>query len=185
MNSSAQAIPAHAARPPSPVLRLDNVSVRYGKQTALQHASFQVEPGQLMALVGPSGCGKSSLLASINRMTDLVPGCVVDGAIVLGEDDVRAPTMAVHQLRRRVGMVFQQPNVFPMSIAQNIMFPLREHGVRNAHELRARVEAALRCGPVGRSAAAPGPERADLVRRPATAAVHRAGAGAGAAGVVV
>ena len=108
MNSSAQTISAHAARPASPALRLDNVSVRYGKQTALQHASFQVEPGQLMALVGPSGCGKSSLLASINRMTDLVPGCVVDGAIVLGEDDVRAPTMAVHQLRRRVGMVLQQ-----------------------------------------------------------------------------
>lgn len=128
----------------APALTLDHVSIRYGRHEALRRASLTVRPGELMALVGPSGCGKSSLLSSINRMSDLVSGCRVDGAILLDGANVRAAGMPVHQLRRRVGMVFQQPNPFPMSIAENILFPLREHGTRDPRQLRRRLEQVLR-----------------------------------------
>ncbi len=126
-----------------PVLTLEQVSVLYGRQMALSQASFTVNAGELMAVVGPSGCGKSSLLASINRMSELVPGCTVEGKIALDGVDVRAG-MPVHLLRRRVGMVFQQPNPFPLSIAENILFPLREHGLRDKAQLQARLEQVLR-----------------------------------------
>jgi phosphate transport system ATP-binding protein len=126
-----------------PVLALEQVSILYGRQMALNQASFTVRAGELMAVVGPSGCGKSSLLASINRMSELVPGCTVQGRILLDGVDVRAG-MPVHRLRQRVGMVFQQPNPFPMSIAENILFPLREHGMRDKAQLQARLEQVLR-----------------------------------------
>jgi phosphate transport system ATP-binding protein len=126
-----------------PVLALEQVSILYGRRMALNQASFTVRAGELMAVVGPSGCGKSSLLASINRMSDLVPGCTVEGRILLDGMDVRAG-MPVHRLRQRVGMVFQQPNPFPMSIAENILFPLREHGMRDKAQLQARLERVLR-----------------------------------------
>lgn len=128
----------------APSLVLDGVSIDYGKRRALRHATLSVRPGELMALVGPSGCGKSSLLASINRMSDLVAGCRVEGRILLDGVDVRDASMPVQQLRRDVGLVFQQANPFPISIAENILFPLREHGVRETASLRARMERALR-----------------------------------------
>lgn len=136
--------PAVGVRTVPPVLKMDAVTIRYGMHTAVRQASLQVRAGELMALVGPSGCGKSSLLASINRMSDLVAGCQVDGCITLDGEDIRAANTPAHQIRRRIGMVFQQPNPFPLSIAENILFPLREHGVRDPAELQRRLEAALR-----------------------------------------
>ena len=126
----------------SPTLELQQVSVYYGKQAAIEQASLNVRAGELMALVGPSGCGKSSLLASINRMTDGVPGCSVKGTVLLGGEPLASNRDAT-ALRRRIGMVFQQPNPFPLSIIDNLRFPLAEHGVpRRERDIRA--EQALR-----------------------------------------
>ncbi len=126
----------------SPTLELQQVSVYYGNQAAIEQASLSVRAGELMALVGPSGCGKSSLLASINRMTDSLPGCRVSGTILLGGDALSASQDAT-ALRRRIGMVFQQPNPFPLSIIDNLRFPLAEHGVPR-RERDSRAEQALR-----------------------------------------
>ncbi len=127
-----------------PTLRLHNITIRYGQHTAVQQAALQVSSGELMALVGPSGCGKSSLLSSINRMSDLIPGCKVEGDIYLNQENIRAPEIPSHHIRSRIGMVFQQPNPFPLSIAENILFPLREHGMRDKTSLLKRMEAVLR-----------------------------------------
>jgi phosphate transport system ATP-binding protein len=118
------------------------VSVYYGNQAAIEQASLSVRAGELMALVGPSGCGKSSLLASINRMTDGIPGCRVSGTVLLGGDALSASQDAA-TLRRRIGMVFQQPNPFPLSIIDNLRFPLAEHGVPRRERDR-RAEQVLR-----------------------------------------
>jgi len=126
----------------SPTLELQQVSVYYGNQAAIEQASLTVQAGELMALVGPSGCGKSSLLASINRMTDSLPGCRVSGTIMLGGEVLSASQDAT-ALRRRIGMVFQQPNPFPLSIIDNLRFPLAEHGVPR-RERDPRAEQALR-----------------------------------------
>ena len=124
----------------APSLVLESVSVTYGEQVAISDASLQVEPGELMALVGPSGCGKSSLLGAINRMSDGVSGCRVGGRIWLDGEDVRQ-RHDLTVLRRQVGMVFQQPNPFPLSIIDNLLFPLAEHRVPRGHR-RARAEQA-------------------------------------------
>jgi phosphate transport system ATP-binding protein len=110
----------------------------------LQRASLEVPGGSLMTVVGPSGCGKSSLLRCINRLSDTLPHCEVRGEILLGSEDILQIGTDVGRLRRRVGMVFQQPNPFPLSIADNIRFPLREHGIRGREELSCRVEKNLR-----------------------------------------
>ena len=123
-------------------LELQQVSVYYGNQAAIEQASLSVRAGELMALVGPSGCGKSSLLASINRMTDGIPGCRVSGTVLLGGDALSASQDAA-TLRRRIGMVFQQPNPFPSSIIDNLRFPLAEHGVPRRERDR-RAEQVLR-----------------------------------------
>ena len=123
-------------------LELQQVSVYYGNQAAIEQASLSVRAGELMALVSPSGCGKSSLPASINRMTDGIPGCRVSGTVLLGGDALSASQDAA-TLRRRIGMVFQQPNPFPLSIIDNLRFPLAEHGVPRRERDR-RAEQVLR-----------------------------------------
>lgn len=115
----------------APSLSLKNVSIRYNNTIAIEGANLEVPAGQVTALVGPSGCGKSSLLASINRMTDTITDCRVSGDIFVGSDNIRGEKTDLTQLRRQVGMVFQQPNPFPLSIAENIRFPLKEHGIKN------------------------------------------------------
>lgn len=127
-----------------PAVVIDGLTVQYGERVAIANASLRLAPGELLAIVGPSGCGKSSLLASVNRMTDLIDDCVVSGTILIDGADIHAPGTNVTQLRRRVGMVFQQPNPFPLSIDENIRFPLREHGLRDRAILDARIEQALR-----------------------------------------
>jgi len=142
MTQSAAQISRHAVTTAAPAIQIDGLSVVYGENPAIADASLMVPAGSLMALVGPSGCGKTSLLNSINRMTDTIPDCRVSGTIRLGDLDVHDPGIDVIALRRRVGMVFQQPNPFPLSIAENIRFPLREHGYRRA-ELDDRCRMAL------------------------------------------
>jgi phosphate transport system ATP-binding protein len=125
------------------VLHLDQVAVSYHGRIAIREGTFDVRRGRITALIGPSGCGKSSLLQSMNRLTDLIPGARVDGQLHLGGLDVLAPETDVTLLRRRVGMIFQKPNPFPMSIRANLALPLREHGVRDRHQVEATIEGAL------------------------------------------
>ena len=106
--------------------------------------SFSIPEHAITAFIGPSGCGKSTLLKSINRMNDLVEGCRVDGLIALDGEDIYAPNVDVNNLRRRVGMVFQKPNPFPMSVYDNIAFGPRTHGIRTRRELDRIVERSLR-----------------------------------------
>jgi len=128
----------------APALSLTNVTIRYNQTIALEDANLDIPAGKITALVGPSGCGKSSLLTAINRMTDTVPHCQVTGKIMLGEENILHSRTDLSLLRRRVGMVFQQANPFPMSIEENIRFPLREHGTRDKIILNNIIESVLR-----------------------------------------
>lgn len=125
-------------------LSISDLTIRYGNFTAVKEVSLDFPLGEITALVGPSGCGKSTFLAALNRLTDLTPGCVVEGNIHLGEDGcILKSGVDVLQLRRRIGMVFQKPNPFPQSIRRNFEIPLREHGIPKS-EVADRTETALR-----------------------------------------
>ncbi len=117
------------------------LGLSYAGALAFAGVSFAVPEGTVLALVGPSGCGKSSLLSCLNRLVDLVPGARVSGGARVGGVDVFDPRLDLIAHRRRVGMIFQKPNPFPLSIRQNLAFPLRAHGYR---DVDARVELALR-----------------------------------------
>lgn len=125
------------------MLQIEGLTVRYGQQVAVSDVSLSIKAHRVTALVGPSGCGKTSFLSSLNRLTDLIPACRVTGTVRLDGRDVRDPSWPVIELRRRVGMIFQKPNPFPLSIRKNLTFPLREHGVRDRNILKQAVESAL------------------------------------------
>jgi phosphate transport system ATP-binding protein len=125
-------------------LATHDLGLTYGGKPALAGVSLGIPRGEITALIGPSGCGKTSFLCCLNRLTDLIPGCRVTGRATLGDQDILAPTLDVMNLRRRVGMIFQKPNPFPLSIRRNLEFPLREHGTRDRVILEAKIEAALR-----------------------------------------
>lgn len=111
-------------------LSLSEVSVHYGGIAVLRKVNLSIPDCRITALVGPSGCGKSSLLHAMNRLTDLIPGCRVEGSVRDGAGrELTDPTLDVLALRRRIGMVFQKPNPFPQSIRRNFEIPLREHGI--------------------------------------------------------
>ena len=138
--------PAGAAAP-RPKLAVRDLNLWYGDCHALRDVSLEFPEHQVTALIGPSGCGKSTLLKSLNRMNDLVEGCRLEGTVSLdGQDAYRA--VGVNDLRRRVGMVFQQPNPFPMSIYDNVAFGPRTHGVRGRDELDEVVEQSLRAAAI-------------------------------------
>lgn len=128
---------------PEPLIRIENLSLRYNGNPALQDVSLDIYRGCITALIGPSGCGKTSFLSSLNRLTDLIPACEVRGRIRIGTQDIHDPSLDVQALRRQVGMIFQRPNPFPLSIRRNLEMPLKEHGVRNRAALEARVQEAL------------------------------------------
>ena len=120
---------------PSPLIQTEKLSLSYGTQPAFDSVSLSINRGCITALVGPSGSGKTSFLTCLNRLTDLIPRCHVSGRVHLGELDVLSPKTDVLQLRRRVGMIFQKPNPFPLSIRKNLEFPLREHGMTDREHL--------------------------------------------------
>lgn len=115
----------------------------YGDFHALKNISLQIPEKEVTAFIGPSGCGKSTLLKSLNRMNDLIPGCKITGNFLLDGEDIYA-SKDVNQLRKRVGMVFQKPNPFPMSIYDNVAYGPRTHGIRNKNKLDEIVEQALK-----------------------------------------
>lgn len=129
---------------PHAQLELVDVSVRYAGRTVVGNVSLDIPRGCITALIGPSGCGKTSLLSTLNRLSDLLPDCEVGGRVLLDGVDIHAPGQDVLSLRRRIGMIFQRPNPFPLSIRRNLDLPLREHGVRDRHEREQRIEQALR-----------------------------------------
>ena len=116
----------------------------YGAKQALFNIDMKLQRGLVTSIIGPSGCGKSTLLRCMNRMNDLVEGLRVSGSMALDGSDIYAPGIDVIALRKRMGMVFQKPNPFPMSIAENVIFPLRVDGVRDKTVLDETTERALR-----------------------------------------
>lgn len=122
---------------------IQNLDLYYDKFQALKNINLNLPEHQISAFIGPSGCGKSTLLKTLNRMNDMVEGCRITGKVALDGEDIFGK-MDVYQLRRRVGMVFQKPNPFPMSIYDNIAFGPRTHGVRSKAKLDEIVERSLR-----------------------------------------
>ena len=121
-----------------------DMELYYGSFHALKNVNLNIASGEITALIGPSGCGKSTFLKSLNRMNDLVEGCRITGDIRLMGEDIYDRNMDVSVLRRRVGMVFQKPNPFPMSVYDNIAYGPRTHGVKKKAELDEIVEKSLR-----------------------------------------
>lgn len=124
-------------------ITVENLDLFYGSFQALKSIDLHIPANEITALIGPSGCGKSTLLKSLNRMNDLVEDCRITGSIRLDQDDIYGK-MDVSLLRKRVGMVFQKPNPFPMSIYDNIAFGPRTHGIRSKVKLDDIVERSLR-----------------------------------------
>lgn len=120
-----------------------NLDLWYNDFKALKNINLGMQENSITAFIGPSGCGKSTLLKSLNRMNDLVEGCRITGEVLLDGEDIYG-NMDVNMLRKRVGMVFQKPNPFPMSIYDNIAFGPRTHGIRSKVKLDAIVEESLR-----------------------------------------
>lgn len=123
---------------------IQDVHLHYGEFEALKGINMEIPLKEITAFIGPSGCGKSTLLKCINRMNDLVEGCKIDGTIKVGDKDIYAQDMSLSFLRKNVGMVFQKPNPFPMSIYDNITFAPKTFGIRNKKVLDEIVEKSLR-----------------------------------------
>ncbi|MSR93382.1 phosphate ABC transporter ATP-binding protein [Clostridiaceae bacterium 68-1-5] len=124
-------------------IKIQNLDLHYGEFQALKQINLDVEVNRITAFIGPSGCGKSTLLKTLNRMNDLVEGCRIRGEVQLDGKSIFRDT-DVNLLRKRVGMVFQKPNPFPMSIYDNVAYGPRTHGVRSKSRLDAIVEKSLR-----------------------------------------
>lgn len=122
---------------------IENLNLFYGDFQALKNVDLNIPEKEITAFIGPSGCGKSTLLKSLNRMNDLVEGCRITGKVLLDQEDIYGE-IDINHLRKRVGMVFQKPNPFPMSVYDNVAFGPRTHGVRGKAELDIIVEKSLR-----------------------------------------
>ncbi len=122
---------------------IKNLNLWYNDFKALKDVSMKIQANNITAFIGPSGCGKSTLLKTLNRMNDLVEGCRIEGEITLDKNNIYEK-MDTNTLRKRVGMVFQKPNPFPMSIYDNIAFGARTHGIKAKHKLDEIVEKSLR-----------------------------------------
>ncbi len=124
-------------------LTIQNMELYYGDFKAMKGINLNIQANEITAFIGPSGCGKSTLLKSLNRMNDLVEGCKITGKILLDGEDIYG-NMDINLLRKRVGMVFQKPNPFPMSVYDNIAFGPRTHGIHSKVQLDDIVEKSLR-----------------------------------------
>jgi len=125
-------------------MKVEDLDLYYGDFQALHNINLDIRENEILSFIGPSGCGKSTLLKCLNRMNDLVVGCKIDGKITLDGEDIYRKNYDVNKLRKRVGMVFQQPNPFPMSIYENIAYGPKTHGIKNKSELDEIVESSLK-----------------------------------------
>lgn len=126
------------------VIRIENLNLYYESFHALKNINLDIPDKTVTAFIGPSGCGKSTLLRTLNRMNDMIPGTRVEGKVQLGDLDIYDSGIEVEELRKRVGMVFQQPNPFPKSIYDNVAYGPRLHGIRDKARLDELVEQSLR-----------------------------------------
>ena len=161
----APAMPSEAETPervsaPGWAFRATDLRIAYEGKTVLEDVELEIMRRRITALIGPSGCGKTTFLQSLNRLTDMIPRCTVDGSLLLGdrvlgehrvlqeqgagELDLGSKELDVVSLRRRVGMIFQRPNPFPLSIRRNLELPLKEHGFKDPELLRRKIERSLR-----------------------------------------
>ena len=127
-----------------PIIEISNLNLWYGEKQALRDVRASIPAHEITALIGPSGCGKSTFLKTLNRMQDLVPGVKIQGQVLYEGQDIYAPGVDVTWLRKRIGMVFQKANPFPMSIYDNIAYGPRTHGIRGRAKLDEIVERSLR-----------------------------------------
>ena len=125
-------------------ISVKDLDLYYGDFKALKNINIEIEPNEITAFIGPSGCGKSTLLRCLNRMNDLVEGCRIEGNVLLDGTDIYGKNVDVNLLRKKVGMVFQKPNPFPMSIYDNIAYGPRTHGIKNKAQLDEIVETSLK-----------------------------------------
>ena len=128
----------------SNIITSENLCLWYSETQALKGISMEIPENRITALIGPSGCGKSTFLKTLNRMNDLVPGVKITGTVKYQGQDIFAPSVDVNLLRRDIGMVFQKPNPFPMSVYDNVAYGPRTHGVRSKAKLDEIVEQSLR-----------------------------------------
>ena len=126
------------------IITAKDLCLWYGTTQALKNINIEIPERSITALIGPSGCGKSTFLKTLNRMNDLIPSVRIEGAVTYGGQDIFAPGVDVNDLRKEIGMVFQKPNPFPMSIYDNIAYGPRTHGIKNKIQLDDIVEEALR-----------------------------------------
>ena len=126
------------------VISVQDLCLWYGEHQALKNVSIEIPEKSITALIGPSGCGKSTFLKTLNRMNDLIPGVKITGSVEYKGENIFDPALDVNELRRQVGMVFQKPNPFPMSIYDNIAYGPRTHGIRSKAKLDDIVERSLR-----------------------------------------
>ncbi|MCI5485209.1 MAG: phosphate ABC transporter ATP-binding protein PstB [Clostridiales bacterium] len=127
-----------------PIIEISNLNLWYGEKQALRDVRASIPAHEITALIGPSGCGKSTFLKTLNRMQDLVPGVKIQGQVLYEGQDIYAPGVDVTWLRKRIGMVFQKANPFPMSIYDNIAYGPRTHGIKGKAKLDEIVERSLR-----------------------------------------
>ena len=125
------------------IITAKDLCLWYGSAQALKNVSIEIPERSITALIGPSGCGKSTFLKTLNRMNDLIPIVRIEGTVTYGGQDIFAPGVDVNDLRKEIGMVFQKPNPFPMSIYDNIAYGPRTHGIKNRVQLDEIVEEAL------------------------------------------
>ncbi len=128
---------------PKTHLRIQKLSVAYDNRKVLDNVSLEIYKGCITALIGPSGCGKSSFIACLNRLTDLIPNASVSGDVEIDGENIFSANTDVTQLRKKVGMIFQKPNPFPLSIRKNLELPLKEHGLNKRADLDERIEQVL------------------------------------------
>ena len=128
----------------SPIISVKDLDLWYGTTQALKKVSIDIPERSITALIGPSGCGKSTFLKTLDRMNDLVPGVRIEGKVCYDGQDIFAPDADVNDLRRQVGMVFQKPTPFPMSVYDNIAYGPRTHGIKSRARLDETVERSLR-----------------------------------------
>lgn len=128
----------------STIIQVKDLNLWYGAHHALHGVNIDIPEHEITALIGPSGCGKSTFLKTLNRMNDLIPGVKISGKVCYSGKDIYSPSVDVNALRREIGMVFQKPNPFPMSVYDNVAYGPRTHGIRSRSQLDQIVEKSLR-----------------------------------------